>query len=75
MKKILVYNPDSYFNYKLFLTYINATMSRQEALKILNTLCDYGIPTKSKNKPTIANAVVDLNGGEGALHPMYTTPL
>lgn len=50
VKKILVHNPDNYFNYKLFLTYISATMSRQGALKILNNLNSYGILEKTKNK-------------------------
>ncbi len=50
VKKILVHNEDGYFNYKMFLTYINASMSRQGALKILNNLHSYGILEKSKNK-------------------------
>ena len=50
VKKILVHNPENYFNCKLFLTYINANMSRQGALKILNNLNSYGILEKTKNK-------------------------
>ncbi len=50
VKKILVHNSENYFNYKMFLTYINATMSKQGALKTLNNLCNYDILQKSKNK-------------------------
>ena len=50
VKKILVHNPEDYFNYKMFLTYINTTMSRQGALKILNNLHSYEILEKTKNK-------------------------
>lgn len=50
VKKILVHSPENFFNYKLFLEYIGATMSRQGALKILNNLCSYGILEKSENK-------------------------
>jgi Fic family protein len=50
VKKILVHNSENFFNYKMFLTYINATMSKQGALKTLNNLCDYEILQKSKNK-------------------------
>ena len=50
VKKILVHNTEDYFNCKGFLTYINAKMSRQGALKILNNLSDYGILEKSQNK-------------------------
>ncbi|MBE6587780.1 MAG: Fic family protein [Ruminococcaceae bacterium] len=50
VKKILVHNPENYFNYKLFLKYIGATMSKQGASKILNNLTDYDILEKSKNK-------------------------
>lgn len=50
VKKILVHNPEDYFNYKMFLTYINANMSRQGALKILNNLHSYDILEKTKNK-------------------------
>ena len=50
VKKILVHNSEDYFNYKMFLTYINANMSRQGALKILNNLHGYGIIEKTKNK-------------------------
>ena len=50
VKKILVHNPEDYFNFKMFLTYIRATMSRQGALKILNNLNSYGILEKTTNK-------------------------
>ena len=50
VKKILVHNPEDYFNYKMFLTYIHATMTRQGALKILNNLNNYGILEKTTNK-------------------------
>lgn len=50
VKKILVHNPENYFNYKMFLTYIHATMTRQGALKILNNLNNYGILEKTTNK-------------------------
>ena len=50
VKKILVHNSENYFNYKMFLTYINATMTRQGAFKILNNLNDYGILEKTTNK-------------------------
>ena len=50
VKKILVHNPENYFNYKMFLTYIHATMSRQGALKILNNLHSYGILEKTTNR-------------------------
>ena len=50
VKKILVHNSENYFNYKMFLTYINAKMSKQGAMKTLNNLCDYDILKKDKNK-------------------------
>ncbi len=50
VKKILVHNSEDFFNYKMFLTYINANMSRQGALKILNNLHSYDILEKTKNK-------------------------
>ncbi len=50
VKKILVHNSENYFKYKEFLTYINATMTKPGALKILNNLTDYGILEKAKNK-------------------------
>ena len=50
VKKILVHNSEDFFNYKMFLTYINTTMSRQGALKILNNLCQYEILEKTTNK-------------------------
>lgn len=50
VKKILVHNPEDYFNYKMFLTYIHSTMTRQGALKILNNLNSYGILEKTTNR-------------------------
>lgn len=50
VKKILVHNPEDFFNYKMFLTYIHATMTRQGALKILNNLNSYGIIEKTTNR-------------------------
>lgn len=50
VKKILVHNPENYFTYKLFLNYINATMTKQGAMKILNNLANYEILEKTKNK-------------------------
>ena len=50
VKKILVHNPENFFNYKMFLSYTNTNMTRQGALKILNNLCNYKILEKGKNK-------------------------
>lgn len=50
VKKILIHNSDSYFNYKLFLEYINGNMTKQGALKMLDRLSEYGILEKSQNK-------------------------
>ena len=50
VKKILVHNPEDYFNYKMFLTYIHTAMTRQGALKILNNLTCYGILEKTTNR-------------------------
>ena len=50
IKKILIHNTDNYFNYREFLGYINATMTRQGALKILNNLTEYGILEKTQNR-------------------------
>lgn len=50
VKKILVHNSEDYFNYKMFLNYINTNMSRQGALKILNNLHSYDILEKTNNK-------------------------
>jgi len=49
-KKILVHNPNNYFNYKMFLEYIRAKMTKQGALKILNNMVDYNILECIKNK-------------------------
>ncbi len=50
VKKILVHNSEDYFNYRMFLKYIHATMTRQGALKILNNLHSYGILEKTTNR-------------------------
>ena len=50
VKKILIHSPENYFNYKEFLRYVNATMTRQGALKILNNLTEYGILEKTQNR-------------------------
>lgn len=50
VKKIIIHNPDEFFNYKTFLKYINSTMTKQGATKILNHLSDYEILIKSQNK-------------------------
>ena len=50
LKKIIVHNPDRYFNYKTFLEYIHSKMSKPGALKILNGLADYDILEKGINK-------------------------
>lgn len=50
VKKILVHNSENYFNYKLFMEYIHAKMTKQGAMKILDNLVSYNILQKSKNK-------------------------
>ena len=50
VKKILVHNPESFFNYKMFLTYTGSNITKQGALKALNKLVDYEILEKTKNK-------------------------
>lgn len=50
LKKILIHNSEGYFNYKKFLEYIRAKMTKQGALKILNNLVDYDILECIKNK-------------------------
>ena len=50
VKKILAHNSENYFNYKMFMEYIHAKMSKQGAIKILDNLSDYDILLKSKNK-------------------------
>ena len=50
MKKIIVHNPEGYFNYKAFLEYIQGSMTKAGALKALNGLTDYGLLEKSINK-------------------------
>ena len=50
VKKILVHSPEEYFSYKMFLSFINNSISRQAAFKILNNLCNYNILEKSTNK-------------------------
>ncbi len=50
VKKILVHNPCDYFNYKMFLKYINSKMSSAGAIKVLNKLTEYGILKKTENR-------------------------
>ena len=50
VKKIIIHNPENFFNYKMFLDYIGSNMTKQGALKVLNKLVNYGILDKSKNK-------------------------
>lgn len=50
LKKIIVHNPEGYFNYKGFLEYIGGAMSKAGALKVLNNFVDYGILEKNINK-------------------------
>ena len=50
VKKILVHNSENYFNYKMFLEYIHAKMTKQGAMKILDNLVSYNILQKDKNK-------------------------
>lgn len=50
LKKILIHNPENYFNCKMFLEYINNNMSKQGAFKILNSLTGYRILTETVNK-------------------------
>lgn len=50
LKKIIVHNPDGYFNYKSFLEYIRGSMTKAGALKALNGLAEYGLLEKSINK-------------------------
>lgn len=50
LKKVIAHNPSDYFNYRMFLEYISAGMTKQGALKILNQLAKYEILEKSKNK-------------------------
>lgn len=50
VKKIMIHNPNNYFNCRLFTEYIHSKMSKQGVSKILDNLTDYGILTKSKNK-------------------------
>ena len=50
VKKIVIHNPENFFNYKMFLSYIGSNMTKQGALKALNKFAEYGILDKSKNK-------------------------
>lgn len=59
LKKIIVHNPDGYFNYKNFFEYIQNYMSKPGGLKILNTFVEYGILEKTINKKK--EAVYKLN--------------
>ena len=61
LKKILVHNPEGYFNYKGFLEYIGGSMSKAGALKILNNFTDYGILEKNINKKKEAIYKINKN--------------
>lgn len=50
VKKILIHNPDSYFNHKMFSAYIHSKITKQGAIKILDNLTSYNILSKSKNR-------------------------
>lgn len=50
LKKIIVHNPEGYFNYRAFLEYIQGSMTKAGALKALNGLTEYGLLEKSINK-------------------------
>lgn len=50
LKKILIHNPENYFNYKMFIEYMGNNMSKQGALKILHHFSEYNIVEKSLNK-------------------------
>ncbi len=50
IKKILAHNADGYFNNKKFMEYINNSITKQGALKILNGLTEYGVLKTSTNK-------------------------
>lgn len=50
LKKIIINNPDKYFGYKDFFGYIQNSMSKAGALKILNHFVAYGVLEKSINK-------------------------
>jgi Fic family protein len=59
LKKILIHNKDGFFNCKKFMEYIGNNMTRQGALKFLNTFVDYDILQKSCNKK--GEAVYKIN--------------
>ncbi len=50
LKKILIHSPESYFNIKRFMEFLNDGISKQAAFKILNQLTDYGILEAGTNK-------------------------
>ena len=50
VKKIIIHNPENFFNYKMFLDYTGSSITKQGALKILNRLTEYGILDKQKNR-------------------------
>ena len=50
LKKILIHNPENYFNYKMFVEYIGNNMTKQGALKILRHFANYNIIEESTNK-------------------------
>lgn len=50
LKKILIHNPENYFNYKMFIQYTASNMTKQGALKLLSRFVNYNIILKSTNK-------------------------
>ena len=50
LKKILIHNPENYFNTKMFIDYINSGISHQGVMKILNGLTEKNVLIKGKNK-------------------------
>lgn len=50
IKKILIHSENGYFNYKMFLEYINGKMTKQGAHKLLEKFVEYGILLKKQNK-------------------------
>ncbi len=50
VKKILIHNPDGFFNYRMFTEYLHSNITKQGAIKILDNLTEYEILTKSKNR-------------------------
>lgn len=50
LKKILIHNPENFFNYKMFMGYIGFGITKQRVLKILHQLAEYGIIEETANK-------------------------